>query len=564
MDGVSVAASILAIAGAGIKISVDLITFATRVDTASDRITAVGNDVSVTAGVLQQLGELLQEKPSRNEGTLFSEGGLRTTQTSADICGKVFKDLEKAVVAASGQLRSNVRRPFGRVKLSNLEKVKWPFLQAHIDDLRTDLREAKGTLMLMLQVVTLATSRKLLINRLVFSIPSDPKISDVKYRGSRSEHDKVDAIVALKELAITSEGRDRVIHSQPSDKSQTTTKSNLERPCENNPNRTGHENIGPALTSTSMADPATSYRNIWNIPPLDRRGMHQGLIQASPAPDLGNPRPGPTRTESDRHSTDPDALPSCPSAAKMKYWLYHLRPSVQDKFYTIELHWGVSSEAQEPEPILAPAINIATEALEEPERYQIKNTILSQPGLYINKLERIFVDIPVRNFVLKRIPGLRIFALQYPQPLPGIETILNTPSSLFDFVKCSSYSPMPQRQEVLQNTQFGALQSGAGVVPRQGAAAGIPSPLPPQNSLQLPEYEDEFCPYKRRKLEMPQTPSTFRASSFSPYAALSSQPRSLHDENQQSLSLPQSVEELLQKYTTLYDNNKLDGKVAKP
>ena len=167
MDGISVAASILAIAGAGIKISVELITFATRVDTASDRIAAIGNDVSVTAGVLQQLGELLREKPSRTEGTLFSEGGLRTTQTSADICGKVFKDLEEAVVAASWQLRSNVRRPFGIVKLSNLEKVKWPFLQAKIDDLRADLREAKGTLMLMLQVVTLATSRKLLINRLV-------------------------------------------------------------------------------------------------------------------------------------------------------------------------------------------------------------------------------------------------------------------------------------------------------------------------------------------------------------------------------------------------------------
>ena len=303
--------------------------------------------------------------------------------------------------------------------------------------------------------------------------------------------------------------------------------------------------------------------------------MHRGLAPASPAPDRGNPRPGPTRAEGDRHGTDPDVLPPYPSGAKIKHWLYHLRPSVQDKFHTIELHWGLSRESQEPaksylsmESNPPPAIDIATEELEEPERYQIKNTILSHPGLSINKFERIFVDIPVRNFVLKSIPGLRIFVFQDAQPLPGIKTVLNTPSLTFVFGELPSYfnsqAPLtPQRHEILQ-TRRDAPPSGVDIVPLQGTAAGIPPPIPPRKPVQLSEYVDEYCRPKKRKAEMPQTPMTVRASSFSPHVALSSQPRSLHDENQHSPSLPQSVEGLLQRYTTLYDNHKIDDEVAKP
>ena len=161
MDGVSVAASILGIAGAGVKISVELVTFATRIDTATERITAIGNDVALTAGVLQQLGDFLQPKSPQDTASIFSEGGLRTTQASADACGKIFTELKKATDAASQQLRSNVKRPVGKIKLSHFERLKWPFLQPNIDDLRNDLKEAKGTLMLMLQVITLGMSKKM-------------------------------------------------------------------------------------------------------------------------------------------------------------------------------------------------------------------------------------------------------------------------------------------------------------------------------------------------------------------------------------------------------------------
>ncbi|KAI9849541.1 MAG: hypothetical protein M1830_007110, partial [Pleopsidium flavum] len=62
MDGVSTAASIIAIASAGVQISIKLIGFASQVRTAQKIINAIGNDVSLTSGVLQELAELMKKK----------------------------------------------------------------------------------------------------------------------------------------------------------------------------------------------------------------------------------------------------------------------------------------------------------------------------------------------------------------------------------------------------------------------------------------------------------------------------------------------------------------------
>ena len=42
-----------------------------------------------------------------------------------------------------------------KIKLSNLERMKWPFFQPSMEQLRSELRDAKGTLTLILQVVHL-------------------------------------------------------------------------------------------------------------------------------------------------------------------------------------------------------------------------------------------------------------------------------------------------------------------------------------------------------------------------------------------------------------------------
>ncbi|KAL8858977.1 MAG: hypothetical protein Q9178_004458 [Gyalolechia marmorata] len=160
MDGVSVAASLVGIGVAGSQIAIKLYTLATQISTASERITSISNDVSLTSGVLQELGEFMTRETANNDTSIFNRSGLETTKQSAAMCDNIFKQIEQAARDASQQLRTK-NKFVGKIKLSRSEKAKWPFLQPNIESLRVDLREAKGTLMLMLQVMNLALSRKM-------------------------------------------------------------------------------------------------------------------------------------------------------------------------------------------------------------------------------------------------------------------------------------------------------------------------------------------------------------------------------------------------------------------
>ena len=164
MDGISAAASILAIASAGVQISIKLSAFATQVGTASDRIRSIGSDVSLTSNVLQQLSALMNKRGGQEPIEIFSEDGLRSTEASADACKRVFHELEESLRKASKQLRHDTSGAAAigkKVTLTKYEALKWPFLQPNIDGLRSALRDARETLMLVLQVATLAYSRKL-------------------------------------------------------------------------------------------------------------------------------------------------------------------------------------------------------------------------------------------------------------------------------------------------------------------------------------------------------------------------------------------------------------------
>ena len=164
MDGVSAAASVIGIATAGVQISIKLITFSNQVGTAPSRIRLIGNDVSLTSGVLQQLGDLMHQQNGNqdDEITIFSEGGVRTTQASATTCKGIFEQLEEALKKASRQIReSGAGLETRKVVLSKTERLRFPFLQPNLDSLRGELRDARGTLLLILQVTTLAYSKKL-------------------------------------------------------------------------------------------------------------------------------------------------------------------------------------------------------------------------------------------------------------------------------------------------------------------------------------------------------------------------------------------------------------------
>ncbi|KAI4257644.1 MAG: hypothetical protein L6R42_005525 [Xanthoria sp. 1 TBL-2021] len=160
MDGVSIAASLVGIGTAGCQIAIKLYTLASQISTASQRISSVSNDISQTSGVLKELGEFIKRETATGGTSICSQSGLETTKNSATICESIFSEIERAAKDASEQLKTR-DRIVGKIKLSKSEKAKWPFLQPSIESLRIDLREAKGTLMLMLQLMNLRASQRM-------------------------------------------------------------------------------------------------------------------------------------------------------------------------------------------------------------------------------------------------------------------------------------------------------------------------------------------------------------------------------------------------------------------
>lgn len=178
MEAIGAASAIIQIAGFGLETSVKLVTFAGQLKTAPERVTSLAEDVSLNSSILKQLGELMREsldedrksddkflqmkkKAPQIKQSIFNADGLEVTMKVANRCEALFKTLENSLMEASSQLRSNRSRLGAKIRLSRTERLKWPFLLPEIDRVQADLRDAKGTLMLMLQVVSLAYSRRM-------------------------------------------------------------------------------------------------------------------------------------------------------------------------------------------------------------------------------------------------------------------------------------------------------------------------------------------------------------------------------------------------------------------
>ncbi len=162
MEAIGAAASILTIAGAGIQISQKLIAFKDQVSTAPKKIQDVGTDVSVTAGTLHELGELMREiVPTKKSAGMFRPDQIQHILASSTRCKAIFDELKHILGKASQQLRdvykstTKSQDPSPKIKLSGLERMRWPFLQPQMEARRSELRDIKGTLSLILQVVHL-------------------------------------------------------------------------------------------------------------------------------------------------------------------------------------------------------------------------------------------------------------------------------------------------------------------------------------------------------------------------------------------------------------------------
>lgn len=388
MDGVSVAASIVGIATAGVQVSIKLVTLATQISTASDRVSSIGNDVSLTSGVLHQLGELMTQKGTGDgDGvSILNQQGLETTRVSAAMCQRIFQDIEKEVKNASEQLRrykpGKGRMTGEKIELSPIEKAKWPFLQPRIDTLRADLRDAKSTLMLMLQVASLALSKRM----------ADASLST-------SEHqDLIRAIVAL-ELQRREEGTNNDKPISPLGNSSNSD-HNAQTPVLPQRRRKRTKGFNEPRKDSSDKKARSLY---WtdgnsNVP----GDQTVNLAQSSVSSDIDK------KTQTN-HNTE--------------LQLFLLKPIVTDFFDRIELRWSVQNTNMQPlaihehmAKIVEDDLPSVVEMLQQLHAYEQKivdSEASKDSGGSVLSLKRTKTDIQSRDMLFKEVPGLQ-FVIQRP------------------------------------------------------------------------------------------------------------------------------------------------------
>ena len=418
MDGVSIAASIIGIATAGAQVSIKLVTLATQISTASDRVSAIGNDISLTSSVLRQLGDLMTQNITDGGISILNPGGLETTKTSAAMCERIFSEIEKEIKRASEQLRSH-KPGLGRMRgqkfeLSTIEKARWPLLQPRIDGLRADLRDAKSTLILLLQVATLALNKRM----------ADASVSSSEYQ------DLIRAVVALeldrREERVNVTAQQEVSRSPSSNDAPDLGSSNRIPPRETllklyqNPTFASRTEIGPKY------DP----ENTISLKDFSVKRKRDSL-DATASPVAGRskiPRPPgimevsqetlPGRNSAADAIIDPphsSFSSGTPNSSELKLFL--LKPIVRDLFDRIELRWTVQDTYMRSRAIrdymnkdekdVVPSVVEMQQQLHAYEHEMVDAQMPKDSGRSILSLKRTTIDIRSRDMLFKAVPGLQ-------------------------------------------------------------------------------------------------------------------------------------------------------------
>lgn len=152
-EAFAIAASIIQVADLGARLSLKLFTFGRQIKGSEQNLEFAAKDVGFTCSVLKQLSESLNK---REKLQLYSSEALVTARDVTKECEKVFGDLEEILddkgTTLQGATESSLRHKLRRVA----SKVTYPFIEPHIELLRSNLDRLKSTLVLMLQVIIYA------------------------------------------------------------------------------------------------------------------------------------------------------------------------------------------------------------------------------------------------------------------------------------------------------------------------------------------------------------------------------------------------------------------------
>ncbi|KAF1849610.1 uncharacterized protein K460DRAFT_399726 [Cucurbitaria berberidis CBS 394.84] len=135
-EPIGLIASVIQVAGAGLKLSQTLYQYVDGVATADRRIKDIAKEIELTSFVVEELGNVFKQDETSN---LISKNAVKTANETMKECSTVFADIDAT-------LKKSKKNTLGRLML--------PFRDTKIELLRNHIDKLKSTLQLLMQVLT--------------------------------------------------------------------------------------------------------------------------------------------------------------------------------------------------------------------------------------------------------------------------------------------------------------------------------------------------------------------------------------------------------------------------
>ncbi|KAL9058453.1 MAG: hypothetical protein Q9162_001748 [Coniocarpon cinnabarinum] len=146
-DPLSISASIVSVAGAGIKLSTTLYTYAETAFRADESLKSIAQEVSLTSAVINELASILKQDDGPQ---ICSENAVQTARDTIVGCKEVFEEINAALQQS---LKSATP---SKPRISTIGRLVWPLKEQRMQLIRSNLDKLKSTLTLMLQVLQYA------------------------------------------------------------------------------------------------------------------------------------------------------------------------------------------------------------------------------------------------------------------------------------------------------------------------------------------------------------------------------------------------------------------------
>ena len=153
-DPFSIAASALAVAGAGIKLADTLKSYINSVRKAEKHLKPIVDNVQLTSDVLNHIGELLKDEDVTQH---YKPSLLTSTDRHLHGCRRAFEDLNNFV------LKLLKPEDNGKILLSTAARFTFKFKREELDVLQVHLERFKSSLDLVLGVLNLISSTRLVL-----------------------------------------------------------------------------------------------------------------------------------------------------------------------------------------------------------------------------------------------------------------------------------------------------------------------------------------------------------------------------------------------------------------